>query len=144
MRPAALLLPIFLLATLPVDSQQLSITPIEGFQVPSFNEDGYREWDLRGDNANYQADAGTVDIETVVLKVYSGDASNRLDYTVNSARASYDRESQLINGDGGIEIMGEGFEVTGERWTYASKTGRFEVREQVHVVFEHELGDLLK
>jgi len=140
-----LLIPAFLLfAVISADSQSLSLTPIEGFRVPTFNDDGFREWDLRGDEAEYIESTGQVNVTSVVLRVYSGDEADRLEYEIESEEAVYDKSEQSIHGEQGIEIDGEGFYVEGEQWRYDTREDRIEISGNVHVSFEHALGDLLK
>ena len=87
----ALVAVLTLLAGAPPDrglhAQMVPDAPIEDFRLPMFDDDqGYRAWDLRGDQALYLS-ADRIDVIGMRLRVFAGGPEERIRMTIVSPEA---------------------------------------------------------
>ncbi|HQU08530.1 MAG: hypothetical protein B7X06_00415 [Verrucomicrobia bacterium 21-51-4] len=128
--------------------------PVSDFKLPMFGPDGYKTWELLGKQGKALA-ANEIEVQGMVLKVYSGDAAMSLEATLESPLAYVFPREHRATGPGYLHIVGPGFTVLGRNWSWkslpseAEKGGGLghsawiELHEEVRVTFKERLPEVL-
>ena len=111
---------------------------VKDFRYPRFSKSGFIEWVLRGQSGVYE-DA-LISVELFNLRLYSADASTEVMCEVFSDSALLDTESGVSYSDESILIKGDGFEIKGADWLWDSEARYVEVRSDVQVEFDQNIG----
>ncbi len=122
--------------------QMIPDAPIENFRLPMFGDDGYRAWDLRGDQAIY-VNADQIDVLGMLLRVYTGGAQERVRILIESTEAHVYITKNEAHGDKNITVSGDNYTATGEEWSWLPDEDRIVIRQNVQVVFREELEGFL-
>lgn len=117
--------------------------PIEDFRVPKFNELGFREWHVRAALGTYQNE-NEVLIETMRVRQFKGDGSGTVIGTLETPKAKYIIDSQIIVGSSDILAKSDSFQLTGSDWTWQAEENRLTINKNPRVLIFSELGDILK
>ncbi len=123
-------------------AQMVPDAPIENFRLPMFGDDGYRAWDLRGDQALYIS-ADQVDVLGMLLRVYAGGAEERVRILIESAEAHVHISRNEAHGDKRITVSGDNYTAKGEEWSWLPDKDRILIRRNVRVTFREELEGFL-
>lgn len=123
-------------------AQMVPDAPIENFRLPMFGDDGYRAWDLRGDQALYIS-ADQVDVLGMLLRVYAGGAEERVRILIESAEAHVHISRNEAHGDKRITVSGDNYTAKGEEWSWLPDKDRILIRRNVQVTFREELEGFL-
>ena len=123
-------------------AQMVPDAPIENFRLPMFGDDGYRAWDLRGDQALYIS-ANQVDVLGMLLHVYAGGAEERVRIRIESAEAHVHIDRNEAHGDKRITVSGDNYTAKGEEWSWLPDDDRILIRRNVQVTFREELEGFL-
>lgn len=143
----ALFFPIALCAggfpgTTGLEAQMTPDAPIENFRLPMFGDDGYRIWDLRGDEAIYVS-ADRIDVHGMRLRVFSGGPEEHVDSLIESPEARVLIDRNEARGENGIRVTGDNHEATGKEWTWERDDNRILIKSNVRVTFDEELEGFL-
>ena len=116
----------------------VSLTPVQDFILPHFGNDGYKEWELRGEEAIY-VDRNQINIVEMELNTYSGDLSLSTDLQIHSPKARlYHRENRVQSMED-IFISNKAYTVEGTNWEWEAKRSRFIIQRNVRVIFKASL-----
>lgn len=124
-------------------AQMIPNAPVENFRLPMFNGEGYRAWELRGSKGTYM-DGDKVSLEEIIIRLYTGDASNGIRTEITSPDATVLIEENKAVGTNGILIQGGSFRITGQNWTWQGDDHRVVIEENVVVTFFEGIGDILR
>lgn len=117
--------------------------PIVNFRVPTFTRQNHRSWLLCGSEGRY-VDQNHLDITNLNLSVFSGDATERVESVFLSPSATAFINDGLIQGPGGLRLITDDFEATGEDWRYDHRQKKVSIRKNVRVVFHTGIKQFLR
>lgn len=124
-------------------AQIIPDAPVIDFKLPMFGENGYKIWELQGDEGRY-VNAGRIDVINLKLRVYSGDESLALDTTIESPKAiMLVRRNRALSNDS-IRMLGANYEIMGTDWIWEGSNRTLSVKKNVRVNFNDTLTDILK
>jgi lipopolysaccharide export system protein LptC len=126
-----------------VAGQILPDAPVRNFRLPMFGEDGLRIWDLRGREGRYISE-NRVDVSDMRLLIFSSENRNEVETEIRSPQATMHIRSNQAQGDQTITVMGDNFEITGQRWSWDGNANRVVIDERVKVTFFEELSGILQ
>ena len=124
-------------------AQIIPDAPVIDFKLPMFGENGYKIWDLQGDEGHY-INAGRIDVINLKLRVYSGDESLTLDTTIESPKAIMLVRRNMALSDASIRMFGSNYEIMGSDWIWEGSNRTLKVKKNVRVNFQDRLTDILK
>ncbi len=130
-------------ATAFATAQMVPDAPVINFRLPMFGDDGYRIWDLRGKQGLY-VNENRVDVVDMHLLVYSKEVPNLVETEILSPRASMLIQENRAVGDQTITVLGDNFEVRGQRWSWDGDENRVVIDERVKVTFFEELSGIIQ
>lgn len=110
------------------------------FRFPNFSPNGFIEWVLEGQSGRLED--GQLDIEALLVRMYSSDRENRQLGTVRGDNCTLDTESSIARSDATIEIEGSGFNLSGEDWSYNLKSKTIEIASESAVRFSESIGQM--
>lgn len=116
--------------------------PVIKFKLPMFNKEGFKVWDMQGDKGTYLSDE-EVEVETMLLHIFSGDEETVVEATVESPQAMLLIKQDRAYGSEEIEVEGARYYLTGREWEWNGTHKRMTINKDVRVVFEQSLGTLL-
>lgn len=108
--------------------------PISNFKLPMFNQEGYKAWELRGDEGLFLRDE-TIQVEKMVLDIFSGDNTFLKETTITSPSATIDPHHSTAYSKHFIDINGSNYAVTGKDWSWNGETHLIEIQKDVMVTF---------
>jgi hypothetical protein len=117
--------------------------PAKNFILPTFTREGYYSMRLCGSEARMLT-LHLIELDDMKLTVFSGDASNRVDWVLLSPLARVSIDEDVARGPGTIRLVRDDLDLTGEQWTYNHANKSISIAKNVRVVFHSELTDLLK
>jgi hypothetical protein len=126
-----------------VSTRVSSDAPIVNFRLPTFTDDGFRAWLVRGSEARLIS-AREIDVSELTMTVFSGDAAERVTTMILSPAARLLPEQQVVHGPGALRVIDDEFEATGEQWRYDHREKRVSIGRNVRVAFRAQLKDLLQ
>jgi len=118
-------------------------TEVFDFQLPLFNEEGYRVWQLRGDKGVYASET-QIRIESMTVNQYSGDEADRRVAELTSPEAIFHIDSTTGYGPGELRLGTKAFEVSGYDWIWLGEEEQITFNRDVRVVLYEGIGDILK
>jgi len=124
-------------------AQIIPDAPVIDFKLPMFGENGYKIWDLQGDEGRY-INAGRIDVINLKLRVYSGDESLSLDTTIESPKAIMLVRRNRALSNASIRMFGSNYEIMGSNWIWEGSNRILKVKKNVRVNFQDRLTDILK
>lgn len=127
---------VFLLAGLALvaHAQMVPQQPVKNFQLPMFGENGYRTWELSGDEGKYLS-ADKIEVKQMRMKVFSGDAASVIENRIESPLATLFVSKNIAIGQGPIRISASNYRIDGERWFWDGKTRSVVVSQKASVIF---------
>lgn len=128
------LLAICLLMPLMLQAQLVPQEPVKNFQLPMFGENGYRTWELSGDEGRYIS-ADKIEVSQMKMKVFSGDASSTIENRIESPLAMLFVSKNIAIGQGPIRITATTYRIDGQRWFWDGKTRSVVVSQKASVIF---------
>lgn len=108
------------------------------FRFPNFSPNGFIEWVLEGQSGRLED--GLLDIEALLVRMYSSDRYNRQLGTVRGENCKLDTESSIARSDATIQIEGSGFNLSGRDWSYNLKSKTIEIATESAVRFSESIG----
>ncbi len=138
-----LLLTCLLALAAPVAAQVVPNAPIVNFRLPMFNELGYKTWEVNGREGRY-INENRVEITSLELKVFTGDASGAIETEITSPLAIVQPGDRVVSGPGQLRVVGRGFEIFGDDWTYEDAGKKLTLRRSVVVTLRSGVGSILK
>ncbi len=117
--------------------------PVIDFKLPMFGENGYKIWDLQGDEGRY-INTERIDVINLKLRVFSGDSSLLLDTTIESPEATMLIRSNRALSNSSIRMVGPNYHITGMIWHWEGSKRTLVVKKNVRVKFQDTLTDILK
>lgn len=118
-------------------------TEVFDFQLPLFNEEGYRVWQLRGDKGVYASET-QIRIEGMTVNQYTGDEADRRIAELTSPEAIFHFDSTTAYGPGELRVGTNAFEVSGQDWIWLGEEKQITFNRDVRVVLYEGIGDILK
>ena len=115
--------------------------PIINFRIPTFNRQNQRSWLLCGAEGRY-LNANELAVTNLSLTVFTGDATNGVEYVFLSPAAVARPDDGQVRGAGLLRVVAPSFEATGEDWTYDHREKKISIRKNVRVVFHTPLQRL--
>lgn len=148
-RPGALFLAFLAIAgasetTAPAGGKpQPSAAPAHQWVLPVFSDrEGHRLMTLRG--AEVRPAGDVIVIRDLMVTVFSGDASAKVDSILMSPAAEFRPGRNVVSGDRSVRFLQDDVEVTGGRWTFDQAAKKVSLRENVRVTFKGSLNDILR
>jgi hypothetical protein len=120
-----------------------SDAPIVNFRLPTFTDEGFRAWLVRGSEAR-MISTREIDVRELTLTVFTGDAQERIETMILSPVARVFPEQQTVAGLETIRVIDDRFEATGADWRYEHQEKRVFINRNVRVTFRAQLKDLLQ
>lgn len=121
--------------------------PVKNFRLPTFNKAGLRTSLLTGSQAIYVSST-QIDVTDMRFLQYNDNGSGLVDTQLLSPSATVMTKDNLIivSGNDRVRLIREGLDATGEQWTYthADTDKKISLRKNVRVIFQAEMGDLIK
>ncbi|MCH6258536.1 hypothetical protein MLD52_18390 [Puniceicoccaceae bacterium K14] len=117
--------------------------PVENFKTPLFNEDGYRSWHLKADQAIYQNET-EVKILGLYARQFSGDEKNEVISTLETPEGTYDLNNNLAHGAGIITVKSDQFQLTGQAWIWQTQKNTVTIHKDAKIKIFAEIGNILK
>ena len=130
-------------AILIAGAQLMPDAPVSNFRLPMFGEDGFPEWDLRGEEARY-VDEKQVDLNGMKLSVYDDLQPGRVETVIVSPSAVFLIEENRLVGNDSIRVDGDNFQVLGDIWRWIGDEKSVEIDGNVKVTFFEELTGILQ
>lgn len=110
-------------------------TPVKHFRLPSFAENGYTQWVLRGSEGIYES-AEKILVKDMDLRIYSADERMALELSMDSPRADIHAKEKRASSDAAIRLRGANFEITGTGWDWLGDDKLVKVLSGSKVVFQ--------
>ncbi len=108
--------------------------PVKNFRLPMFGENGYRNWELCGDEGRYLS-AEKIEVTDMKLRIFSGDKSSQVEHNIESPKATLLVAKNIAIGEGPIRITSRSYMIEGKRWFWDGKTRSVVVSQKASVVF---------
>lgn len=115
-------------------SMRIRPAAMQQFTLPMFGEDGYKIWDLQGDEGRYLGDDG-IQVKAMRLRTYAGGETLVLETLIESDEALIRPSDNRAQGKSPIRITSDTYVVTGEDWTWDGNEKIIRVANNVRVVF---------
>lgn len=138
-----LLLATCLLASVSSFAQVKLDAPVENFKAPIFNEEGYRTWHIKAEQAIYQND-NEVKVLGLSARQFSGDEKGEVVSTLDTKEALYYINNSLASGAGTMNVKSEEFELTGKAWIWQANENRITFHKNAKIKVFSQIGDILK
>ena len=119
------------------------LSPAQDWKLPLFTKEGFRSMSLRGERVN-PVGPDRIDVENIEITVFSGDAAQRIQSILLSAKASYFPKEQRASGPGAVRVIRDDGEISGEDWTYEKNGEKVSIRRNARIVLNMNIGDMLK
>lgn len=108
--------------------------PVKNFHLPMFGENGYRTWELSGEEGRYLS-SEKIQVTQMKLRIFSGDAKSTLENRIESPQAMLFVNKNIAIGEGPIQILNDRYRVDGQRWYWDGKNKSVVVSQKASVVF---------
>ncbi len=117
--------------------------PVKGVTFPTFTDEGFRYILLLGDEAKL---SGTqrIEVKQMHLTLFNGKADEKVETVLISTAATFFPTRQFAEGEAGVRIITDDFEVTGQKWTYDRLQKKVVLDGRVRAIFRTQLDSLLK
>jgi len=139
-----LLLPLLLLAAAAPPPADEGAGPAGvNFSLPVFAEDGSRTLWLRAASAR-PVGTNRIDVADMNLTLYRDDGSNTVDTILLASNATFRTDTEVASGSGGVRLIRNDFEASGDNWTYDHRAESALLEDNVKVTFNAQIGDILK
>lgn len=159
-RSAALLLPaLLLLAGLPCVAEDAAAAPakrpeaieakapIKNFTLPRFAPNGQKAMLLRGAEARLVSNE-EIELKGMNLSVFDEKRPDRVETLITAVTSTFFTRKKLAIGDQGVRLLHDEAEMSGTRWSYdwnyGPKGKKVVIEGQVKVIFQSQIGDILK
>lgn len=117
--------------------------PIENFKAPLFNDEGYRSWHIKAEQAIYQNES-EVKVLGLTARQFSGDEAGEVISTLEAKEGLYYLNNNLASGAGTLNVKSEEFELTGSAWIWQTKENRITFHKNAKIKIFSPIGDILK
>lgn len=108
--------------------------PIKNFRLPRFGDNGYTQWVLQGGQGIYDSDE-QVRVKEMAMRIYSGDERMALELSMDSPEGTLRLQENRAYSEGGIEIAGANFKISGIGWEWSGETKEIVVKQDTVVKF---------
>lgn len=126
--------------TIPLAQAQMTPQePIKNFRLPMFGDNGYRTWELMGDEGKYISPE-KIEVSKMHLDIFSGEANSKIENRIDSPLATLFVNKNIAIGEGPIQILSDNYRVDGERWFWDGKTRSVVVSRNARVVFNEGIS----
>lgn len=99
-----------------------------------FGENGYRIWELTGDEGRYLT-SEKIQVSDMKLTVFSGTEASLVENRIESPLATLFITKNIAIGEGPIQIISERYRVEGQRWFWDGKSRSVVVSRNAQVIF---------
>lgn len=125
-------------AALPITTQ----TPVEHFELPTFNRLGNRSMLIQGYRAVVRAQ--TVDLVDLNLTIFAGDPRSTVETVILSPAATVNPTDETVHGSGPVRVLRDNLEITGVGWSYDHRQKTVSIASHARIAFQAPLPDILK
>jgi|HubBroStandDraft_1064217.scaffolds.fasta_scaffold229396_2 hypothetical protein len=122
----------------PSSLDQTAPARAENWILTLFTKDSYLSMRLSGSEVEPIGD-DRIDLRDMNITVFSGDPSNRVDTILLSSQAIYFPHEMRATGTGGVRVIRNDCEITGEDWSYEQEGKKVSIHRRVHVVYQEPL-----
>ena len=117
--------------------------PLKRFTLPIFGENGYKTWEIRGDEGHYLG-SGRLEVIILTIRIFSGNEHMILESFITSPNAIIDTDKKTASGASILIVRGPHYRLTGKGWTWEADKKRITVHQNARVEFDQPLGRILK
>ena len=118
------------------------IAAVNQSTLQTFTKEGFRSLLLRASSMHGTREQ--VDMTDMILSVFSGDATERIETILLAPTARFFPDQNLARGEKSVRLIRDEMEITGEDWTYDHARQKVTIDKNVRVVFHAELSDILQ
>ncbi len=124
-------------------AQMIPNAPIENFRLPMFNQEGFKAWEIQGDQGLLVGETN-IELVKIRLQVFSGTAAKVIETEITSPRATMVINENRVYGTNSIRIENKNYLITGQNWQWNGDQKTVVIQENVIVTFFQDIGDLLQ
>lgn len=119
--------------------------PVSNFKLPMFGEDGYKAWDLQGEEGLYISPQ-ELEVEKMTLRVFAEGDPITPQTVIESPSATIYPDKSEASGQQAIYITERGgaFAIFGRDWTWNGETDTITIRRDARVTFRESLGSIIE
>lgn len=117
--------------------------PLQDFFLPSFNANGVKVWDARGEEALFSPDQREIRLRNIYIRLFDEKNDNALKVVIESSEACIDTQKNDIDGQNFIHMAGHLFTGMADCWNFDAEKRFITLRDSVQVFFETDLGRTL-
>lgn len=119
--------------------------PVENFKLPMFGEDGYKAWDLQGDEGRYVSPE-ELEVVKMTLRLYATGDPIEPQTVITSPDATIYPQKSEASGPGTIFITERGgaFSIFGRDWIWNGQTDTITINQDAKVTFRESLGSIIQ
>ena len=111
---------------------------VSHFRYPRFSDSGNIDWVMEGKSG--QIIGPNIDINKLIIRLYSSDNDNRQIGIINSNDCTLDTTIELAHSKDSIDIIGAGFNLRGHDWNYDLNSKSIKVNKNSVVEFSESIG----
>mgnify|MGYP001281652148 CR=1 FL=1 len=113
---------------------------VSQFRYPRFSSSGFIDWVMEGKSGKLLE--SKLDIESLKVRLYSRDQTNRQVGSVNSEHCILKTKDEIAHSNSSIEVKGSGFNLTGLDWKYDLNSKSITVRKNCSVEFSESISTI--
>ena len=125
--------------------------PIKNFTLPRFQPNGQRAMLLHGEEARLVSKE-EIALKGMQLSIFDEKKPDRVETLLQAAAATFFVTRKLATGDEGVRLVHDEAQMSGTRWSYdwnydvnsARKAKKVVIEGNVRVIFQSQIGDILK
>ncbi len=119
--------------------------PVRNFKLPMFGEDGYKAWDLQGEEGIYIS-AEELEVEKMTLRIFATGDPIVPQTVIESPNATLYPQRSEATGKQAIYITERGgtFSIFGRDWLWNGRTDTITIRRDARVTFRESLGSIIE
>ena len=119
--------------------------PVRNFKLPMFGEDGYKAWDLQGEEGLYISEQ-ELEVQKMTLRVFAEGDPVTPQTLIQSPSATIFPSKSEATGKQAIYITERGgsFAIFGRDWTWNGETDTITIRRDARVTFRESLGSIIE
>lgn len=119
--------------------------PVKKFKLPMFGEDGYKIWDLQGEEGLYISQ-DELEVDKMVLRLFAAGDPVVPQTIIESPKATIYPQNSEATGKQAIYITerGNAFAIFGRDWTWNGREQTIIIRSDARVTFREALGSIIE
>lgn len=119
--------------------------PVLNFKLPMFGEDGYKTWDLQGEEGLYISPE-ELEVEKMTLRIFATGDPVEPQTLIESPHATIYPQRSEATGKQAIYITERGgtFAIFGRDWLWNGREHTITIRRDARVTFRESLGSIIE